>query len=411
MPDFGMDAEVIVAGAGPAGSAAAAVLGEAGKRVLLLDKSVFPREKTCGDAMTLKCLPLLRRLGIEGEFLRQARFAAKGYTLYFTDRIELTVRRTFQGDASILYILARHDFDQLVLSAALRHPNVQFRPENKIRELVRSDSGGKTGGERIGVRVDHAGTQRTYYAPLVIDATGVNSPLSIQVGAGNQDPHRCALALRGYYEDVAHLNDTIELYLTNEILPGYLWIFPTSPTSANVGCGTFQHIVEERHLDLRRVLDEAITRSPALRRKLGQARSCGHFKGGRIPLAIGGTTSRVRDGLLLTGDAGAFTDPITAEGISQALHTGILAAETALVALEQGDCSAARLSAYDEAWRTQLGKMFARAPILTTSLTRDQLLRSLTASFNESQGINGALGNLGSQYELMVKMKALMKAL
>jgi menaquinone-9 beta-reductase len=398
--------DVIVVGAGPAGSSAAAVLGERGRKVLLVDKLTFPREKTCGDGMTFKCLDPLRRLGILEPFLAAARFQTRGYSLWFSDYTELTVRRSMGDGAAFVTILPRYDFDDLIYGAAVRHEGVTFVPGCTARRLV-------TDGPRVlGVEVDVAGEGTvTLHAPLVIDASGANSALAVQAGAGNQDPTRCALALRGYYDGVSGLGDTVEFYFDEEILPGYFWIFPMSATSANIGCGTFQHIIEARKLDLRAVMARFFERHPVASRKLGGAVLRGGLKGGKIPLAIDFSSSRVRPGLILTGDAASFTDPITAEGISYAMGTGIMAAEVADDALGHGDTSATALAAYDVAWKAKFLPQFSKAPVLTTPLPKEVFASSLLRAFNGNASVDAKIGDLAHQYELMFKVKAVMKAL
>ena len=134
-------------------------------------------------------------------------------------------------------MLPRYDFDDVLLRGALRHSSVTFEPRTSIKKLLFD------GETVVGIETP-AGT--TFRARLVIDATGANSSLAVQVGAGNLDPTRCAIALRGYYSGVQGIGDTIELYFHDDILPGYFWVFPTSANSANVGCGTFQHLLKER---------------------------------------------------------------------------------------------------------------------------------------------------------------------
>src|SRR5262249_2215289 len=150
--------DVVVLGAGPAGSAAANVLGQAGKRVLLLDKSSFPRDKTCGDGMTYKCTDPLVRLGIYDRFLEKARMRALGYSLWFSDGSEVMVKKPAQGTKAFVYVLPRWDFDQIVLDGALRHPTVTFRPHSAARELIYE------GGRITGVRVDHEEGSAVYSA-------------------------------------------------------------------------------------------------------------------------------------------------------------------------------------------------------------------------------------------------------
>src|SRR5712691_7879797 len=84
--------EVAIIGAGPAGSAAAAVLGSLGKRVLLIDKTRFPRTKTCGDAVTASCLPLLSRLGIAEEVVSHAGMVSESALVTFDDQSTMCLR-------------------------------------------------------------------------------------------------------------------------------------------------------------------------------------------------------------------------------------------------------------------------------------------------------------------------------
>jgi len=397
--------DAIIAGAGPAGSASAIVLGQAGKKVLLVDKSAFPRDKTCGDGLTFKCFEPLKRLGLLERFLEKVEFKAQGYSLWFSDYSEVTVRRTMDDSRHFVYILPRLVFDHLMLEKALQFPSVTFMPDTRIHQLVMK------GPVVIGVEADCRGAGSAFHSPITIDACGANSSLAVQVGSGNQNPRQCALAIRGYYDGVEALHDTVEFYFDPNVLPGYFWIFPTSPTSANIGCGTFQHIIEERRIDLRSLFEHFFLHHPIAKKKLAHARLCGTLSGGKIPLAIDYNRSRVRDGFIMTGDAASFTDPITAEGISYALHSGILAGETAIRALDAGDFTLKNLEFYDAAWKKKFNKQFSKAPFLTEILSKNIFSEYLAHSFDSNARAESAIGDLASQYELMFKLKALMKAI
>ncbi len=393
--------DAIIVGAGPSGSSAAAILGEAKRRVLLLDKSDFPRQKTCGDGITYKCLEPLARLGVADDFRQKASFSARGYTLWFTDGSELTVRRPADAHP-ILYVLPRYHFDSVLLQGALTHSSVTFQPRTAIKRLLFE-------GDTIAGVETVAGV--TLRGRIVIDATGANSSLAVQVGAGNLDPARCAIGLRGYYTGLKGIGDTIELYFDHDILPGYFWIFPTSATSANVGCGTFQHLIKERKLDLRQMLHRFVEGHHGAREKFKDAKQDGVLQGGKIPLPIEHKESRVRSGLIMIGDSASFTDPITAEGISYALHSGIMAAETVLKALDAEDTSERTLAAYDTRWQEQFGERFARAGVLTREVPKEVFAKKLLDAFNESRSVAKSIGNLALQYELMARVKAVGKLL
>jgi len=397
--------DVTVVGSGPSGASAAAVLGEAGHRVLLLDQSGFPREKTCGDGITGKCLPHLERLGLREQFLEQAQVIIKGYSLFFSDDTEITMRDHSGRREPFAYIMARFGFDDMLLSAARRHESVEFRPNTRIdRLLMDGDRVIGVAGVRNGQAVEHR-------AELVIDATGANSPLTRQLGAGYRDATTCAVAARGYFDDVQNLSDTIELYFDPVLLPGYFWIFPTSANSANVGCGTFQHLVEERRLNLRDVLNDFIAKHPVARQKLGTAKMQGRLRGGKIPLPLDPSATHVRDGLIMSGDAAAFVDPLTAEGISFSMFSGIKAADTATEALAKGDTSCASLAGFD-AWRhSEFDSRFAKGVYFSETLPADFYAKLIADKLRDSGAVERATADRGQQYEFGVKLKALLKAL
>jgi flavin-dependent dehydrogenase len=337
--------------------------------------------------------------------LNKVRFCSKGYSLFFSDSSEITVRREMDDSEFFVYVLPRKEFDAMVLEKALSYKTVDFQPNSKAHHLIME------GHKIVGVAVEQDKNKLDVYAPLVIDACGANSNLAVQVGAGNQDPHGCALAVRGYYEDVEGLSDTVEFYFDEKVLPGYYWIFPTSATTANIGCGTFQHIIEERQIDLYELMNHFFTNHPVAQKKLHRAKLCGNLSGGKIPLAVDYENSRVRDGFLMTGDAGSFTDPITAEGISYALNSGIMAGETAIQALDEQNFSQEFLHNYDKKWKTKFGSQFSKAPSLTKLLEKDIFSQYLKNSFETNIRAQSALGNLATQYELMFKLKAIMKSI
>lgn len=401
--------DAVVIGAGPAGSSAAAILGESGRNVLLLDQSHFPREKTCGDGVTYKCRPLLQRLGLWDSFLATNPFETHGYALGFSDGSFVSLQFPSGDDRYPIYVLGRHDFDNLLLEGARRHRSVTFGPGQRVRRLLTER---KSNHEVIvGVEAVDGSAVHEHHSRLVIDASGANSQVAAQVGAGNRDARRCALAIRGYYRNVRGLSDAIEIYFDPRILPGYYWIFPTSETTANVGCGTFQHIVREKNLDLRAILEEFRVAHPIVGPRLADAELCGPTKGGKIPLGIDASTSRVRSGLLLLGDAAAFVNPVTAEGISYAMESGIMAGEVAVQALDGGDCSGEGLRSFDERWQKAFASAFSKSAFLFEGLPQESVTGYAVKAIAESERIRRAMEQPGTQYELMVKLKCLMKFL
>jgi geranylgeranyl reductase family protein len=396
--------DAIVVGAGPAGSSAAAILGGAGKNVLLIDKDKFPREKTCGDGMTYKCVPLLEKLGVAVNFRDQACFHSAGYSITFSDGSQITVRRNMPEKEAVVYMMPRYEFDNLLFQNARQYQSVHALEEGMVDGILREGTNG------ICIRVNRNGRGlQTFTVPLVIDASGVSSKIAMQFGLASNDLKSYALTIRGYFDEIEGLGDVVEFIFDKSILPGYFWIFPLGPRSANVGCGTFQHLIVEREINLRHLLEEFIAQHPA-GRKLQSARLRGSLKGGRIPLGMD-LASRVRNGILFCGDAAGFTDPITAEGISFAVESGMLAGETALEALAAGNFGASFLRRYDDRWRACFGERFSKASFVQGPVEKQQLLDYFCHAIATHPAFDTAMQDQGSQYEWMFKLKALVKAL
>lgn len=396
--------DVIIAGAGPAGSSAATILGKAGKRVLLIDKGKFPREKTCGDGLTYKCLPLLEKLGIALDFRERAFFYSAGYSITFSDGTQITVRRKMGDKEAVVYMMPRFEFDNLLFQNARQYESVFVLDEAMVTGSIQS------GASITGVQVNTNGHgQQSFTAPLVIDASGVASKLAVQFGLAKNDLKNYALTIRGYFDKIEGLGDVVEFIFDKAILPGYFWIFPLGAHSANVGCGTFQHLIVEKEINLRKLMEGFIQHHPA-GRKLKSASLRGPLKGGKIPLGMD-FTSRVRNGVLFCGDAAGFTDPITAEGISFAIESGILAGESALDALAAGNFSARFLQQYDASWQAHFGERFSKASFVQETMQKSQLVEYFSNAVANHPAFNAAMQDQGSQYEWMFKLKALVKAL
>jgi geranylgeranyl reductase family protein len=395
--------EVIIVGGGPAGSSAATMLGKNGKKVLLIDKGRFPREKTCGDGMTFKCISTLKELGIAGDFAAQSTRTA-GYRIHCSDGTEISVRKNLPEEQAVVYLMPRFVFDNLLMQNARRFPSVGVAEETTATRALLD------GDRVIGVEVAANGKPGTqFYAPLVIDASGVDSKIAAQFNDAPRDFHEYALTVRGYFDGVDGLDDLVEFVFDERILPGYFWIFPVGPGKANAGCGTFQHLVMKQDLNLRELFMDFVERHPA-GKKLKNAALCGALKGGRIPLGVDGR-SRVRDGIIFCGDAAGFCDPLTAEGISFALESGMLAGEIAAQAIDANSFGRAFLSRYDDGWQTVFGDRFTRGEFAHEPLDKSYFVDYVMRTLSAHPVLHAAAHDVGQQYQLMFKLKALLKSL
>ena len=306
--------DVTVIGAGPAGSATAYLLAKGGLRVALLDKFDFPRDKTCGDGLTPRALKMLDILGVLPQ-IESLSFQCSAITVRQSDAV------TYRLDLDHLDGLPHRILisPRFLLDDALRQHAVEagaeFRPNAKVEGMSRFEDG------RVYVRTEDGLTIESVYA---IIATGSNTKLLREVGLLKQPPPS-NLAARAYFENVEGLDDTTLIFFDGVEWPGYGWVFPVAPGTANIGCGVFFDSPTPQSSKLRQLVQE----HPYLRRILKNARQIGPVRG--FPLRTDFSPSYSGNNLaLVVGEALGLVNPMTGEGIDYALESAQLAAEAIL---------------------------------------------------------------------------------
>lgn len=311
-----MDAEVIVAGAGPAGAAAAAHLVHAGRSVLLVDRCRFPRDKVCGDFVGPAAIVELERLGVTSYpgFADTARI--RGAALFLDG--ELLIRRDIPALGTVGFgrVVPRLRLDHWVLQAAL------------------SAGAGLLAGDRVtgytvepgGVRVTTAAGRRLR-ARALVGADGSTSCVARVLRGRKVGPGNRILAVRAYYTGVQGPADEAVLMFTRTSFPGYCWLFPTGAGTANVGLGMVLETVPRTVDRLAGLLARTVADDPALAPRLADAGLEGRVTA--WPLTTYDPREPVTgDRVVLVGDAAGFTNPLNGEGIQYALASGRWAADT-----------------------------------------------------------------------------------
>lgn len=330
--------DVIVVGGGPGGSTCASILGKEGKSVLLLEKARFPRDKTCGDAIS-GSLRVQKDMGLIEKIKAADHAQIMGVEFSSPEGVVLDI--PFENGG---FCCRRYVYDNIVFQEALNHADV-------IQEFtvisLKMENGKVTG--IVGKHKD--GAEEQMDAKLVIGADGAYSVVAQETGCHDLDDRHTITAVRAYYNNVKGLKGFIELHFVNEILPGYFWIFPLENGMCNVGVGMVDKDMKKKKLNMTSSMFEIIKNNPLFKERFEGAEMLPQsVKGWRLP--VGSKRRKMHgDGFMLVGDAAGLIDPFTGEGIANSMLSGQKAAEWAVKALNSNDFSAEFLKGYeDDVW-------------------------------------------------------------
>lgn len=389
-----MTYDIIIIGAGPAGSTAAALLAQASQRVLLLEKSRFPREKLCGEFITPECRRVFARLGVRARMLAAGAPSIRHWTIFAPDgrSLEVPLRWLTNSDEHALG-LSRARMDAILLERA-RELGVEVREGcHVVSRLRRTD-----GCSLVDTRSEN-GLLESFAAPVVVDASGRNGVFSKQTG---QQPSRdgkprlfgCKVHLRG----VTGLGERGEMFFFRD---GYGGLCEIEDERTNLCFITTEATLRAAKGDRAKLLDLTLRSNKAAPARLQNIEVAGEWLG-TGPLTYGRQPSL--PGVLAIGDAGAFIDPFTGSGMLLALSSGELAAEVINESFAAGVRDVATISArYEQLHRAQFGWRFKACAVwrnlafhprarntLVTVLARQQWLLRLAARSTRQSGLAGA---------------------
>src|SRR6476661_66543 len=325
--------DVLVIGGGPSGAAAAYWLAQHGRRVLVVEKKRFPREKTCGDGLTPRAVRELHDMGLADPLADYQRYdglrsIAHGVTL----ELAWPDHPDFPPYG---YVIRRRELDEMVAGRAVKAGATVWPAAEATDPLV---EGGLVTGAIVHRK--ESGTREPVRARYLVVADGANSRFGRALGAARDRSYPMGMAVRGYFESPYHDDPWIESHLDlrdreGNHLPGYGWVFPVGDGTVNVGVGLLSTFAGWKSVNTTHLMEAFCETAPARWGLSPETATCAPT-GGRLPTG-GSVTPRVGPTFVVAGDAAGFVNPFNGEGISVAYETGRLAADAVDLALTSGN--------------------------------------------------------------------------
>lgn len=395
--------QIIILGSGPAGATVSLFLSKEKIHHTLIDKAVFPRDKICGDALSGKVLPVLKKLNpelIPLLLLNNADCVGSSGILFASPNGK-ALEVPFKPVTSAIthapgFVSKRMDFD-FSLVKLLDKNYCNFVEGVDIKKAERFENG---------IRLT-ASDGKTFFADLLIACDGAHSVANKLLAYEHkmQPEHYCG-GIRAYYKNVSgmHKEKFIELHFISELLPGYFWIFPLPNGLANVGAGMLTKSISKKKVNLKEAMLKAIKQNPTINYRFANAELVGKIDGWGLPL---GSKKRKlsADNILLCGDAASLIDPFSGEGISNAMYSGMRAAEKALEAIQKKKFSSEFLSSYDDIIYKRLWTEFKLSHTLQKLCNYPWLFNFIVNKANKNKTVQETISSMFDDVDLRKKFR------
>lgn len=386
--------DAIVIGAGPAGSTSAALLAQNGWDVLVLEKERFPRYKV-GESMIPYCYFPLQRLGLV-EKMKQSHFTKK-FSVQFTSTngkvsTPFYFFQHFDHEAATTWQVVRSEFDSMLLDNA-REKGAVVIEGMKVKDLLRE------GGQVIGVKAqDSAGEMVQYESKMTIDASGRDSLSVVRNGWRIDDPRLKKVSIWTYYRGAKRDPGLDEGATTIAYLPekGWFWYIPLPDDLVSVGVVADKDYLYRETRDPEIIFNREIKNNAWIEDHLKPGYQDGPFR------VTGDYSYRSKycasDGLILTGDAFAFLDPVFSSGLLIALVSGELAADAVDAAIRDDNVSAHQFVDYGEKLCQGIESM---RKLVYAFYDKEFSFRALFEKHPELRGdvTDGLIGNLFKDFD------------
>ncbi len=334
--------DVVIVGAGPTGSTTACslLLHDPTLRVLLVDKSDFPRDKCCGDGLGPGVVDVIERLNLKG--VTDGENPITGCTILGPGGVSLDAELPpINGRQIVGYVIARTELDERLRQNAL---------ERGATFAIGRFVGSELGPSGRSVEIETSSGRQTVEAGLLVGADGASSRVRKSLAVPRSSDRTTGIAIRAYVDVLHDPTDGARRLLfefSEHLLPAYAWFFPGSGGTANVGLGVPVADHKRRKLDLDALLDQFLAMMAARGYELGPA---GMRRTYLLPNAAR-LPKLAHERAVLLGDAGSMINLLSGEGIFYGMAAGEMVGEAVTPALRLGMDPTADLHRFENAFR------------------------------------------------------------
>ena len=315
--------DVLIIGAGPAGANAAISYKNLNPNLLvgLVDKSIFPRDKSCGDAIGPGVISALKRFN--NQHILEGEPQVVSTTLYGPDNIGIQnyIPQVKNKEDSIVYVIPRIDLDNRILNLA-KESGVEVYEGYSFVDFTSNED------KSLNVHIKNANENIEFNTKILVGADGANSRIRKKLNYKNNSDWHKAIAIRAYIDSPNYLEIFKERTLMFEINvsaeKGYAWAFPSKDNLLNIGIGVPVSIFKKDKLDINTLLDNFVSELEGRGVIVENIRK---QKSYLLPFASSRPKRNKSSNVALIGDASSMINPMSGEGIFYGMEAGYLLAK------------------------------------------------------------------------------------